>query len=103
MNINVQSSFCFLNSVTKFKIELSILFRIVFKSQIPLIILKIIIKSAEAAHRGGVRLNDAAADGATVVERLTIFEENAINAIVGAVAVVGGMDLTFDIFGVGAV
>jgi hypothetical protein len=29
--------------------------------------LKIIIKSAEVAHRGGVRLNDAAADGAVVV------------------------------------
>jgi len=65
--------------------------------------LKIITKSAEAAHRGGVRLNDAAADGAVVVERLTIVEENAIDAIVGAVAVVGGVDLTFYVFGVGAV
>jgi hypothetical protein len=46
---------------------------------------------------------NAAADGAAVVEMPTILEEDAIDAVVGAVAVVGGKDLAVDILGVRAV
>lgn len=46
VHINFQSSLCFLNSVTKLKIKLPILFRIIFKSQITLKIIKIILKSS---------------------------------------------------------
>lgn len=74
--------------------------------------LKIIIKSAEVAHRGGVRLNDAAADGAAVVER----RNDTIDAVLGVVdaveknakdsvfvAVGGGVNLAVNVFSARAV
>ncbi len=78
--------------------------------------LKVVIKSAEVAHRGGVRLNDAAADGAAVVERRNILREDTIDAVLGVVdaveknakdavfvAVGGGVNLTVNVFSVRAV